>query len=59
MKNDDFEHHNGLEQTPPTPDDIKAVEKRRLERLEFEQAYSDMNLRRALSLGHALSGRKG
>ncbi|WP_149746742.1 hypothetical protein [Rhizobium sp. RU35A] len=59
MKNNDIDNHNGPEQTPPTPDDIKAVEKRRLERLEFEQAYSDLNLRRVLALGHALSRRKG
>ncbi|WP_417427043.1 hypothetical protein [Hoeflea sp.] len=58
MKNDDLDNHNGPEQTPPTPADIKAVEKRRLERLEFEQAYRDANLRRALALGHAMSGRK-
>lgn len=58
MKNNDLDNHNSPEQTPLTPADIKAVEKHRLERLKFEQAYRDVNLRRALALGHAMSERK-
>ena len=58
MKNESAENGHPV-QTPPTPDDLKAIEKRRLERLEFERILSDHNFRSALAVGQARKQQKG